>query len=248
MLVAAIFIILVISTLAAYIMRKRQVDLPRVWMLMVVVGVLLWLVALIIPHDGTLPFAIKNWFSTNDIQISLNFAINPTNWSIVFAILTTHLVFLFVSSSRQALNQDFIFWILEAGEIALAYFVVTAADLWTVIIAWTVMDVGNLAVELYMQKGAALSRVVTPLFFKLSGSLLLIYATAVSSGNSQVLLVENIPAASSGLFFRCGCAAQRCSTLPLPGKSKKRNRDNHKCVVLSCSVYQQPFPGCLPAQ
>ena len=160
MLVAAIFIILVLSTLAAYVMRKRQVNLPRVWLLLAVVSVVVWVVTLIIPHDSIVPFTIRNWFSAGNAQISLNFAVNPTNWPIVFALLTVHIVFLFVSGSRQELDQDFIFWILETGEIALAYFTVTAVDMWTVIIAWTAMDIGNLAYQFFIQKNPTRSGVI----------------------------------------------------------------------------------------
>ncbi len=221
MLVAAIFIILVISTFAAYILRKREVYLPRVWMLMAAAGVLLWLMTMVIPHDGTVRFAINNWFSTGNMKISLNIAINPINWPIVFALLTLHLAFLFVSGSRQELDQDFIFWILEAAEITLAYFVVTAADLWTVIIAWTTMDIGNLIYELFLQKGVTITRMITPLIFKLSGSLLLIYATAFSSGSSQVLMVENIPASSSGMFFAAAILHSGVLPFRFPEKANK---------------------------
>jgi hypothetical protein len=221
MLVAAIFIILVISTLAAYILRKRQVTLPRVWMLMAAVGVLIWLIFMVIPHGGTIRFAINNWFSTENTTISLHIAINPINWPIVFAILTLHIAFLLVSGSRQELDQDFIFWILEAAEIALAYFVITAADLWTIIIAWTAMDIGNLIYELFLRKGVTITRVITPMFFKLSGSLLLIYATAVSSGSSQVVMIENIPASSSGMFFAAAVLHSGVLPFRLPEKAKK---------------------------
>ena len=115
MLVAAIFIILVISTFAAYILRKREVYLPRVWMLMAAAGALLWLMTMVIPHDGTVRFAINNWFSTGNMKISLNIAINPINWPIVFALLTLHIAFLFVSGSRQELDQDFYFLDIGSG-------------------------------------------------------------------------------------------------------------------------------------
>jgi len=221
MLVAAIFIILVLGTLTAYVMRKRQVDLARVWVVMAVVSVVLWLVTLFIPHDGTVPFTITNWFSAGDAQINLNFAVNPTNWPIVFALLTAHIAFLFVSGSRQELDQDFIFWILEAGEIALAYFAITAVDLWTVIIAWTALDLGNLIYEFFSRKNLTHSGVVVPLFFKLFGSLLLIYATAISSGNSQVLSLANIPASSSGLFFTAAILHSGILPFRFPEKRKK---------------------------
>jgi hypothetical protein len=221
MLVAAIFIILVLSTLAAYVMRKRQVNLPRVWLLLAVVSVVLWVVTLIIPHDGTIPFTIRNWFSAGNEQINLNFAVNPTNWPIVFTLLTVHIAFLFVSGSKQELDQDFIFWILEAGEVALAYFAVTAVDMWTVIIAWTAMDLGSLVYEFFIRKNHVNSALVVPLFFKLTGSLLLIYATAISSGNSQVLSMTNIPASASGLVFAAAILHSGVLPFRFPEQRKK---------------------------
>ena len=221
MLVAAIFLILLLSTIAAYIIRKRHINLPRVWILMAAVSILLWLIILIIPHDGTIVFTIKDWFSSDISRVNLNFEINPTNWAIVFTLLSVHIAFLFVSGSKQELNQDFIFWILEAGQITLAYTAITAADLWTVIIAWTAMDVGTLVYMLFMHKDPSYSQVIAPLFFKLSGSLLLIYATAISSGNTQVMLLSNIPATSSGLFFLAAILHSGILPFRFPRKEKK---------------------------
>ncbi|MDK2981684.1 MAG: hypothetical protein PWQ55_2031 [Chloroflexota bacterium] len=221
MLVAALFVILLLSTLVAYILRKRQVELPRVWMVMAGVAILLWLVALAIPYDGTLVFSINDWFKAEGILISLNFAINPHNWPVIFALFSMHVAFLFVSGARQELQQDFIYWILEAGEIALAYFVLTAADMWSVIIAWTAMDLGNLAYELYLQRSKDLSRTMTPLYFRLAGSLLLIYAAAISSGANQVLRLENIPPASSGLVFAAAVLHSGVLPFRFPAKGKR---------------------------
>jgi hypothetical protein len=241
MLVAAIFLILLLSTVAAYIMRKRHINLPRVWILMAAVSILLWLIIVIIPHDGTVAFTIKDWFSSDVSRISLTFAINPTNWAIVFTLLSVHIAFLFVSGSKQELNRDFIFWVLEAGQIILAYIAVTAADLWTVIIAWTAMDFGSLVFLLFMHKEPTNSQVITPLFFKLLGSLLLIYATAISSGgNNQILLLTNIPAASSGLFF--AAAILHCGVLPFRFPRKEKTEIG---TVTGLFFYLIPFISSL---
>ncbi len=236
MLVAAIFIILVVSTIAAYILRKRQVVLSRVWMIMAAVSVLLWLSTLVVPHDGVISFMIENWFSADNARINLTFSINSTNWPLILTLLTVHIAFLLVSGAKQELNRDFIYWVLEAGEVAVAYAVITAADLWTVIIAWTAMDIGNLAYDLFFQKKNTVTQILTPMIFKFAGSLLLIYATAISSGNNQILLLENIPVSSSGLFLTAAILHSGVLPYRFPTKGKKEIE-----TVTNIMFYLIPF-------
>jgi len=202
MLIAGIFIIFLLTMLTAFVLKRRGVRMAYIWLILTLLGFVVWLLLLVIPHDRINPFEINNWYQITDYQVGLRFHLDQSNWTIVFSLFTFHLAFLLTSLARLDIRTDFKFWIMEAGQIALTYAVLTAGDLRTLILTWTALDMADLFYWLFVKKTVDNTKIFKPYVFKLIGSLLLILNIARLAGTGQSLLLEKFPStASVSLFF-----------------------------------------------
>ena len=221
MLIAGIFLILVLTTVAAYVMKKRGVRLGYVWIVLAFSGFAIWAVLLFVPFDHISPFSNLDWFRSADYRLGVNFKINQSNWAMIYTLLALHVSFLLTSTTRQDLKRDFIFWIIEAGEIALSFAILVSADLLTVILTWSTMDICGLLYKLFLCQELNMDEVFYPYIAKLLGSLLVVYNAAKLAGSGQSTMLDSLPVASSAsLFF---AAILHSGILPFkPFKESKR--------------------------
>jgi len=201
MLIAFVLIILLLSTAAAFVMKIRGVRRSLVWLTLAGASLLLWLVILFIPQGMGASLNWDDWFFSSGSHISLHFHIDSSNWGIMLALLCAHSAFLFTRGAKQDFNRDYIYWIAEAGMIALTYAVLAAADLWSLIITWTALDAGFLVYWMLIRRTFDQEKLARTFIFKLAGSLLLVFSTARIAGEGGSLLLADIPAANSALVF-----------------------------------------------
>ncbi len=201
MLIAIVFFSLLITTAAAFVMKKRGVRRPMVWMVMAVSSLILWLLVMLIDPGKGVALNWQNWFFSSGSHIGLYFLIGKQNWAVIGALLTLHIAFLFTSGARQEFGKDFILWIVEAVEIALTYAILTAADLWSLVFTWTALDACLFIYWSFIRKVLDREKLFRTFIIKFAGSILLIFATAQISGKGNSLFLANIPAASSALVF-----------------------------------------------
>ncbi len=88
-------------------------------------------------------------------------------------------------------------WVLEALEIALTFLILTAADLWSLLLTWTALDAFVFMYWSFFRKAAATEEIYRGFVFKFLGSILLIYNTAQISGKGGSLLLTSLPAGNS---------------------------------------------------
>jgi hypothetical protein len=201
MLIAIVFFSILITTAAAFVMKKQGVRRPMVWMVMAVSSLILWLMVMLIDPGKGVALNWQNWFYSSGSHIGLYFLIGKQNWAVIGALLTVHVAFLFTSGARQEFGKDFILWIVEAVEIALTFAILTAADLWSLVFTWTAMDACLFMYWSFFRKVPDHEKIFRTFIIKFAGSILLIFATAQISGKGESLYLANIPAASSTLVF-----------------------------------------------
>ena len=175
--------------------------LGYVWMTLGVSALIIWFVLMFIPYERILPFTIQNWYRSGSALLGLSFAVNVSNWPVVFALMAFHILFLFTAATQPELNRDFIFWIVEAGEVALSYAVLTSSNLITVILTWTALDVSGLLYHIFLRDSWDIDYIFYPFIFKLAGSLLLVFTNAELVGSGQNTILENLPVSSSAMLF-----------------------------------------------
>ncbi|NPV40824.1 MAG: hypothetical protein HPY72_05705 [Anaerolineae bacterium] len=227
MLIAIIFLFLVISCAAAFLMKKHGARRPMVWLATAAASLVVWLLVMFIPRNQTIALNWQNWFFASGTHIGLYFQIDARNWGMIAAIMTVHVAFLFTSASKEDFGKDYIFWIAETAAIALTFAVLSTADLWSLIISWTAMDVGIWFYQLFLRKKFDSSRFLRAFMFRFSGSLLLIFVTARIAGGGHSLLLKDIPASASALIFLAALLHSGIFPLPAP----EDEGENHAAVL-----------------
>ena len=222
MLIAAILLILALTSVAAYVVRKRGVRIAYVWLLLVAIAFVILLVLLFISSGRINPLVYQNWFRSGNYQLSLNFQISEINWPVITAFIAMHTALLLTATARQNFRQDSFFWIIETGLAALGFAVLAAADLWTVVLTWTALDLVTILYRVFIREITDFKSLYRSYFFKLSGSLLLALNAAQMAGRGQSLLLVNLsPPNSVALLF---AAILHSGVLPL-AQPKKADRD-----------------------
>jgi hypothetical protein len=169
----------------------------------------------------------SNWFFSSGSRIGLYFQITKTNWGIIIALLAVHVAFLFTSGAEQDFKKDYVFWLVEAGEIALTFAVLASADLWSLILSWTALDVCILAYELLIRKNTQHEKLLHISIAKVVGILLLMFNTALISSRGGNLLLTAIPGSSSA--FICLVAFLHSGVLPF--YSFESNKLDHRSIL-----------------
>ena len=201
MLIAGLFLILVLAAIAAYVLKRYKVRMGYMWMTLSLSALIVWFMLMFIPYERSVFFMVPDWYGAGSALLELSFMIKPSNWPVVFALITLHAFFLFTAATQPGLNRDFLFWIVETAEVALTYAVLTSANLITLILAWTVLDVLGLFFHILMRGNRDVLDVFYPFIFKLAGGLLLLLANAKIVGAGQSALLESLPVSSSTMIF-----------------------------------------------
>lgn len=204
--------------MAAYVMRKRGARIAYVWLLLLAIGFGVLLILLLIPSSRINPLVYQNWFRSGNYQLSLNFRINESNWPVITALIAMHTALLLTATAKQNFRQDSFYWIVETGLAALSFMVLAAADLWTVVLTWTAMDLATILYRIFVRRITDFDSLFRSYFFKLSGSLLLALNAAQLAGRGQSLLLENLSLTNSAsLLFT---AILHSGVLPLTSPRK----------------------------
>ena len=149
-----IFFLCLLAALAGYFLKIRGVRTAYIWMVLVFISFLLWLALLIIPNDRFVPIILNDWFRFGETRISLQFAINPQNWILVFSLFVINLSFFLTGITRLDIKSDLKVWIIQLLLIALSFLALISADLWSVILLWTAIDLLELVFHRMIIKDA----------------------------------------------------------------------------------------------
>lgn len=200
MLIAVIFSLLILSALASFVLKKQEVRTAYIWMLLVFVSLILWLLILVIPKDSFTPLILNDWFRFGDTSISLRFGLTSLNWILAIAFLAFNLAFFLTGIARLNVRTDLQYWIFQLVFAAFSFLAILSADLWSVVLLWTALDLIELTFHLTNRRvGKTYFR---KLIFKFLGSMVLIWniAALIKSGFNP-LLNGLVAAPNTSLFL-----------------------------------------------
>ena len=192
MLIALLFFLCLLSSLAGFILKKRGVRTAYIWMLLVFISLIQWLLLLVIPQKNFSPWIFNNWFSFADTNISLKFALNPQNWILAISFLTFNLSFFLTGIARLDIRTDLNIWIFQLTLTAFSFLAVISADLWSVVLLWTAMDLLEFAFHKIILKDVGEKTYFRKLVVKFLGIMLLIWNIAFLSRSGFNPLLSGI--------------------------------------------------------
>lgn len=249
--IAVIIFLCLFSAFAGYVLKRRGVRTAYIWMLLVFISFVLWLLLLIIPNDKFSPIIINDWFRFGDINISLRFAINPQNWILVISLLTFNLSFFLTGIARLDVRNDLKSWIFQLLLIAFSFLALISADLWSVVLLWTALDLLELAFYRLIIKEDDGKTYFRKTIIKSLGSILLIWNIAFLSRSGLNPLLNGIVASSSttSIFL---AALMHSGIFPFNIESKKLPEENSAELLksvfsVSSIVVSFSFVTSLPA-
>lgn len=222
------FFLCLIAAFAGLVLKWRGVRTAYIWMMLVFISFILWLLILVIKKDSFFPFIINNWFSFNNNNISLRFVVNDQNWILVISLLTINLTFFLTGIARLDVKSDLNNWVFQLILIAFSFLALLSADLWSVVLAWTVLDLLELAYNRLILKDIGGNYFFRKFIIKFLGSMVLIWnIAALSKSGINPLLSGIVSSSSSASIFLA--AFMHSGILPFKNEitatSEKPNRD-----------------------
>lgn len=178
-------------------LKKQGVRTAYIWMMLVSISLILWLLLLVFPKDRFSPLIISNWFRFGDTVISLRFALTSRNWILAISLLAFNLAFFLTGIARLNVRTDLKYWIIQLVLIALSFLAVLSADLWSVVLFWTALDLLDLVFHRIISKEIGGNTYFQKITFKFLGSMLLIWNIAALSGSGFNPLIDGLVASTS---------------------------------------------------
>jgi hypothetical protein len=192
MLIALLFFLCPLSSLAGFILKKRGVRTAYIWMLLVFTSLIQWLLLLVIPQNNFSPLIFSDWFRFGDTNISLRFALNPQNWILGISFFTFNLSFFLTGIARLDIRTDLNIWIFQLMLTAFSFLAVISADLWTVVLLWTALDLLEFAFHKIILKDVGEKTYFRKLVVRFLGIMLLIWNIAFLSRSGFNSLLSGI--------------------------------------------------------
>ncbi len=220
-------------------MRRQGIRTAYIWMLFVFINTISWLLILIIPRGSFSPLILSNWFRLGDINIGLNFALNDQNWILALSLLAFNLSYFLTGIARLDVRNDPISWIFQLLMTAFAFLAIMSADLWSLVLIWTALDLLNLVFDKMITKSAGSQISYNKLIFKFLGSILLIWNVALLNTTGFNPLLSGVLASAGGysLFF---AALLHSGIFPLTLESNDSSENESKKLI-STSFYITNF-------
>ncbi|MDP2965569.1 MAG: hypothetical protein Q8N39_05955 [Pelolinea sp.] len=178
-------------------LKKQRVRTAYIWMLLVFISLILWLLILVIPKDRFAPLILSDWFRFGEINISLRFVLNSQNWILAISLFAFNLAFFLTGIARLDVRTDLQYWIIQLVLTAFSFLAVLSADLWSVVLLWTALDLLDLVYHRTIRKEIGGITYFRKIIFKFLGSMLLIWNIAVLSKSGVNPLLEGLVASTS---------------------------------------------------
>jgi len=192
-----IFILCILSALVGYFLKIRGVRTAYIWMILVFISFMLWTALIIIPYNRFSPIIHNNWFRFGETRINLQFVINPQNWILVVSLFALNLSFLLTGISRLDIKNDLANWVFQLLLIAFSFLALISADLWSILLLWTAIDLLELGFHIMVLKDASEKIYFRRFIIKSIGSMVLIWniASLSRSGFNPLIngIVSSIP-------------------------------------------------------
>ena len=194
--IVIILLLCLLSALAGYLLKIRGVRTAYIWMVLVFISVMIWLAFIVIPYNRFSPIIINDWFRFGETRISLQFALNPQNRILALSLFAVNLSFFLTGISRLDIRNDLTSWIYQLMLIAFSFLALITADLWSVVLLWTALDLLELTFHRLIIKDTNEKIYFRKFIIKSLGSILLIWNIASLSRSGFNPLINGIVSSS----------------------------------------------------
>jgi hypothetical protein len=150
----------------------------------------------------------------------LRIALNSQNWILVLSLLAFNLSFFLTGIARLDVKNDLKSWIFHLLLVAFSFLALISADLWSVVLLWTILDLLELAFHYFILKEVNGKNFYRKFIFKSLGSILLIWNIAFLSKSGFNPLVNGIISSTptTSIFI---AALMHSGIFPLNRESKR---------------------------
>jgi len=215
-----IFILCLLSAIAGYFLKIRGVRTAYIWMVLVFISFMLWIAFIIVPYNRFSPIIFNDWFRFGETRISLQFALNPQNWILVLSMFGLNLSFLLTGLTRLDIKNDLASWVFQLFLIAFSFMALISADLWSIVLLWTAIDLLELGFHIIFLKDANEKIYFRKFIVKSIGSILLVWniASLSRSGFNPLIngIVSSVP--NTSIFL---AALLHSGILPVDSESNR---------------------------
>ena len=201
MLIALIFLVNLLVIGIAFFLRWRGWRTAHIWMILVFISLVGWLLFILVKLENFSPLVLPNWMAIGDMPVLLQFQISANNWPFAFSFLTAIPIFLLTGIARLDVRNDLKFWSAGILFISIAFLASLAADLWSVVIFWTALDLLEVFYQLVIFKEPDYSQLQRSLIVRFFGGLLLIFVTATLSTASINPVLVGLSESGSVMVF-----------------------------------------------
>lgn len=201
MLIAITIFALPLSALVALFLRFKGIRLAYIWLfLFVSVFATFAIVTLAVPENIT-PFLLPNFFLRGNDSISIVFRLSEKNKLIGLGLFTAMLVYLATDSALPRGNQSLFHWVEVLINGAASWLAMLAGNAWTLLIAWTVVDMVSLIHDFVFRR-RPVNKFLPFYLTKFFGSMILVYLISRTYlSQPQSILGDAIPNLGAWLFI-----------------------------------------------
>ena len=206
-------LLLLLSASGVWLARNRAMRTQ--WGVSAAMALAIWVVSLLLRLGPDLQYQISVWQPSEIFSSPLSLSMDTISWPIMYAVVTVLVAMIFTAAAREreTKTEARVFWFLYS---ACALLAISADNLLTVVITWTLFDflsavflIGFLGYE------AEMRQVLSRLGLNLFGVLLVLAGSAVSIAEGDGISLVNPIHAPLSVFLLAMGAFVRVGLQPL---------------------------------
>ena len=182
-------------------LRWRGMRMGYIWLLPFVLTLATWLTLLILPVPTSPQMQEWNWLKLAGEYITFQLIVDSTNWSFVFLLVSLVMVYFLTLTVRLVSEKRTILWVAWLLQGAIAVLAVTAGNLITLLLMWTLIDLLDYGFSRFVFKTVDPSLSPGSFLPSMLAILLMMLAVVYSSEASGSLSVETLSMPSGVLLF-----------------------------------------------
>ena len=192
MLVLLPFIVLLIISFVVLLFGRIRYRLGTIWIISAVIVLLTWAVVMVLRMNLPGAFVIDHWLPGGISTDALRFELTPSLWFlvVVWMALLANIIFTDAAGLEDRYSNLILSGSLMVAAVTLL--ALTSSSLLTFLITWSMIDLVEFAILTQLIADAEMMRkTVVSFAFRLTGTLLVIAALAISKQLSQPMLLSS---------------------------------------------------------
>jgi len=230
-----IFFVPLLSAIG-YFLQYRGIRRAYIWTLITAGSIIVWILLFSIQPGQINPITVSEWFRVGSNSVNLVFELTNHNWILAIAVSSMVVMYLLTAIARLEAGQDLFRWMFISLLLCVFLLSILSSNLWTLLIAWTAMDILYLAFYLVVFRGESTSDLVKNTIFRFVGSGFLVWMTAFYSKPDINLSLSNIP--SDAAIFLYIAVFLHSGTIPFQEKVTGENLEGNNLIGFAYEIIQ----------